>query len=529
MSEYNWYLRDKKYKYGDYIKGKGYYNEDSGKWVNRLNKKIIVEKYIRYEFSNWNDKKILYEFGWNKVDRVGKYLFLIFKKSIEKYKRFGSRWVYIDKMNDEISLLGFNDYKKIVERLIELRLIRVKVGKIKYGKEVRIYRLNDIFFEGYRRRIWIRNSKLIDILDKRYMKLNLDDFVKWEIESSRRLSVVDNKNGRERLIRRRLSNKKIEDYKKVDYDWIGKRERIRLENVWSKEMDEDYINRCDIGFELMKEDIEMLRNGGCEFDMFNVDNFGGRLYNVINNKEKEFRRYLRLDDWNLVEIDMSNGYISLLCRVFKGIRELRKGNNKFDDKIKEIVGDCDGDDFLDRYEEICFKSDNRIDFYEYIGMKLDGIGVIDSDKRSYYKGLVLYLLNGKEEFLKGKKFIDNQYSGSVLGKMIFGERGWECLNKIKNIEIDGFNLYGYETYKNISKLLMKMEVIIMRERWKELIKNDIPYLSLFDGFLIRSKDMDYVMNMMNRDYGIDNCIKFRVSKEYNKKGNKKDNKNYYNR
>ena len=103
------------------------------------------------------------------------------------------------------------------------------------------------------------------------------------------------------------------------------------------------------------------------------------------------------------------------------------------------------------------------------------------------------------------------------------------LNKIKNVEIDGFDLYGYESYKNISKLLMKMEVIIMRERWKELIKNDIPYLSLFDGFLIRSKDMDYVMNMMNRDYGIDNCIKFRVSKEYNKKGNKKDNKNYYNR
>ena len=160
------------------------------------------------------------------VDRVGKFLFLIFKKSIEKYKRFGSRWVYIDKVNDEINLLGNGKSRSIVNRLIELRLIWVKVGKIKYGKEVRLYRLNDIFFEGYRRRVWIRNSKLIDILDKRYLKLDLDDFVKWEIESCRRLSVVvDNKNGREREIRRRLSKKKIEDYKKVDYDWIGKRER----------------------------------------------------------------------------------------------------------------------------------------------------------------------------------------------------------------------------------------------------------------------------------------------------------------
>ena len=49
---------------------------------------------------------------------------------------------------------------------------------------------------------------------------------------------------------------------------------------------------------------------------------------------------------------MDNGYISLLCRVFKGIRELRRGKSKFDDKIKEIVGDCDGDDFLDRYEDM---------------------------------------------------------------------------------------------------------------------------------------------------------------------------------
>ncbi len=148
---FEWYNRDKKYKYGDYVKGKGYYNEDSNKWVSRLNNKIIVEKYIRYEFSNWDDKKILYEFGFNKVDRVGKFLFLIFKKSIEKYKRFGSRYVYIDKMNDEISLLGIGEYKYIVNRLIELRLISKRINRVRFGKGIRLYKLNDIFFERYRR------------------------------------------------------------------------------------------------------------------------------------------------------------------------------------------------------------------------------------------------------------------------------------------------------------------------------------------------------------------------------------------
>jgi hypothetical protein len=45
-----WYCRDRKNKYGDYNKSiKKYYNEDSNKWVTKLNKKTIEEKYIRYE------------------------------------------------------------------------------------------------------------------------------------------------------------------------------------------------------------------------------------------------------------------------------------------------------------------------------------------------------------------------------------------------------------------------------------------------------------------------------------------------
>jgi len=65
MEEYKWYSKNRKYSYGDYevIDGIGlYYNEDSGKWLNRLNKKSIIEKYIRYEFSCFDDKDIEREF-----------------------------------------------------------------------------------------------------------------------------------------------------------------------------------------------------------------------------------------------------------------------------------------------------------------------------------------------------------------------------------------------------------------------------------------------------------------------------------
>ena len=64
---------------------------------------------------------------------------------------------------------------------------------------------------------------------------------------------------------------------------------------------------------------------------------------------------------------------------------------------------------------------------------------------------------------------------------------------------------------------MSMEVIVMKSRWKELIMKKINYISLFDGLLVSRNDKDIVMDLMNGDFGIDNCISFRVDKVYNKK------------
>ena len=55
----DWYSRNREFKYGDYDKStKLYYNEDSNKWVSWLGKKQIIEKYIRYEFSCFDDREI---------------------------------------------------------------------------------------------------------------------------------------------------------------------------------------------------------------------------------------------------------------------------------------------------------------------------------------------------------------------------------------------------------------------------------------------------------------------------------------
>ena len=99
---YNWYDRSRNNSYGDYkvINGIGlYYNEDSGKWVNRLNKKIIEEKNIRYEFSIYDDRDIERDFGYKNIDRVGKFLFLLYKSGIELERLKGDRFVFVDSSN----------------------------------------------------------------------------------------------------------------------------------------------------------------------------------------------------------------------------------------------------------------------------------------------------------------------------------------------------------------------------------------------------------------------------------------------
>tara|TARA_X000000950_G_scaffold55371_1_gene66308 strand:- start:34401 stop:35933 length:1533 start_codon:yes stop_codon:yes gene_type:complete len=508
-----WYCKDRKNKYGDYNKSiKKYYNEDSNKWVTKLNKKTIEEKYIRYEFSCFDDREIEKHFGWSNIDRVGKYIFLIYKKTIAINKIYGKKYVYLEKINDEQKLLGYNNYQWILKKLIELEIIKIKIGRKIYNKSIRLYKLNDDFLHCEKRNVFIRNSKIIKLLDNRYKSFSNDKFIDWEIQSCKKLNIEDSRIGLSRLISIRLRKKLINNRKKLDWDFIGKREKEKIKKLFDEDEKIEYMLQCERNFELLKSDILSLKEGGITSDMFSYDDFGGRLYNIVNNKEKEFRKLLKLSVYKIEEVDMINGYISLLCRVFKGISQLSRGESDFDDKIKDIVEEYNGDDFLRMYEDVCFGNGKRIDFYKYVGMRLYGIKTVNEDLREYLKGLVLYILNGNDEFNNNKRFVDEKYTIEELGVRVFGENGWKCINKIKKTNINfrfGKQFFGFSNYKNLSKILSYMEVYIMKEKWELLIKNRINYLSLFDGVLVSSKEKDMVLDIMNNNRGINNCIRFK--------------------
>lgn len=527
---FKWYDRVRDYSYGDYDSSRRlYYNEDSGKWVSWLDKsKIIEEKYIRYEFSVWDEREIEAEFGYDLVERIGRFLFVLYKKGLEVERRRGDRWVYVDKSKICCGILGGGGkYIEIIERLIDLGVIDRKYGIGKFGNDRELYELNEKFFskDCYRRVLKIRNSKLNKFLDKLYsgdlvVGDRRDEFIRWEIESCKRLNLYWDEDGLLKLLWRRLNKRKELDYERKDWDFLSNKKRDKIKEGWDERKEDDYIWKGRLSFELLRVELEELKSGGFSFNGFSKDSFSGRYSNVVNNKEREFRGMMKMDGERLVEIDMVNGYVSLFYRVLKGINELNKGDNKFDDYIKKVVGDVDVSDFLEKYK-VCFEGDidKRIDFYDFVGYDL---GMVDAiigkrgSERVYMKELVLYLLNGERSDGERKRYFESRFSYLEIMEKIFCKGGVEVIEKIKNSDLNfklvgGKDIRGYLRYKNMSRVLMGMEVIIMKGIWKRLIEKEINYVSLYDGMMVKKSDVGVVLDIVGNELSdFSSCIRLKV-------------------
>jgi len=536
-NNFQWYERKISHKYGDYdSKTKRYYNEDSGKWVTQLRdkKRVIEEKYIRYEFSVWDDRQIEEEFGYALVERINRFLYLLYKKTLEVERTNGHRWVYVDSSRICCGILGMH-YKEIIQKLYDIDIIDLAYKDGKFGKDRQLYMLADAFFrkDCYRREIYIRNTKLTKFLDKMYggnftLGDERDEFIKWEINSFKRVEINRDADV-EMLLEIRLNQKKDLEFEKKDWDFLSKQQKEQIKKGWDTDRVEQYFWKGRLRFEQLRVELSELKRGGSSFKGFDRDKFSGRYYNIINQKEREFRKALKLDGENLIEVDMVNGYVSLIYRIFKGVKTLSKNKDSFSTYLQKVIGDVDFSDFLEKYK-VCFEGpyEERKDFYDLIGVELLNIKSVglfaeESHQRKYMKELVLYLINGEKGDGMKRTYIDEMYTYDEIMHKIFCKGGYEAIERIKNTEFD-FQInnekkyYGYQTYKYMSKLLMNMEVIIMRGVWRQLIENQIPYLSLFDGMMIKKRDLSRVLGIAEQYLmsGLDSCIRFKVKKNEKK-------------
>jgi hypothetical protein len=98
----------------------------------------------------------------------------------------------------------------------------------------------------------------------------------------------------------------------------------------------------------------------------------------------------------------------------------------------------------------------------------------------------------------------------------FEKRTLDLIEKIKNSDLNfklvgGKDIRGYLRYKNMSRVLMGMEVIIMKGIWKRLIDKGINYVSLYDGMMVKKSDVEVVLDIVSSELsGFNSCIRLKV-------------------
>jgi hypothetical protein len=535
MNNSKWYSRKKIKPMGYYDKGKKqYYNADSNKWVSRISIKDIKGEYKRLEFYEYDDRAIKSDFGYANIDRVGKLLDILFKRGRAREGKGLDFWIYIE-AKELNQLLGEHYREGILNHLIENDIIESKLlGKSQYdaNKELKVYKISNRLIDGKRREVNITHTKVKKFSNKSFERIKAIDkegFIQYEIKTVKSITLknID----MNQLILDRIEDKQFIDNLRIDFDYITNAEKKEILTKW----DIPYINKYKKDFindyKLLNDNIDSVKRNDIDTDLFSFDDYGkkqvvekygARLYNIITSKQKEFRKAIQIDKDDIAEVDMKNGYVSMfyrLCNIL--VNPVYKSNSIR--KLLKGITNKDVFDFLEDYQ-VVFSNTSEVDFYFHAGVKVNKMTLLGGNKsqnRLYMKGLVLWLLNSHIEYGNDRLYVDEQFTKDELGERIFTKGGWDFIKEVKTLVIPQFEgIYGnirdlespsHYTFKNLNLLLNKMEVGIMQNIFRELIKRDIPYLSIFDGVIVKQSNVKAVKNAINTAlYDIDDTISFKV-------------------
>ena len=327
---------------------------------------MSYKKYI-YEFEEFDLNNIEELYGKFRKYGVGKFLDLVYRKSIRK-KNFerdsdflnNEGFVYISKIDIERYLGNGKDkngeyyWNRILKSLSKRKIIKYRrSGRNKYDFNKRLWfvRLDDKIYNSKKSRVINEDKNLVKWLNKKNEeKLNKwlgvksigdkkvgDWLVGYELNVCRRskLEIKD----LEEVINYRISNKIRELNEESKWLWISKKRkevlvnRIIDEDKWIEELKNEYRKK----YEIITEDLKYLKSGEyyeLSDDYFKRDEFGNRIYNVYSNVIREYRKYIKIDDEEVVEIDLKN---SMICQLYYMVKLLLVGDEFGKDTILNEV------------------------------------------------------------------------------------------------------------------------------------------------------------------------------------------------
>ena len=501
-----------------------------------------------YDFEYYSLNDIEDKYGLKKKYRVGKFLSLLYKKRIRNRGiEYGDLliirgYVYVSWVELE-GVLGSYYWKDLLSGLEEDGIIEVdrdKSNRFDSNKKLWFIKINDGFIDCKKTIVDIESGVLNRYLDnqsvkvknrfeKRYKK---DDLLIWEkvcvMFSTLKIENLDE------VIELRFSNKFKENIEKLNWNWLSKNERNKIENNF-KDVDNwksKYKNDLRNYYEVLNEDLHNLKeNNWLDFSdgRFKRDGYGKRLYHLYSNTIREFRDYIKIDDEETIELDIKSCFLSLFFVLIKDLNS--DVENKFIKDIKSKLlkesnlewSEISGLDFIDKFssifnnEGVFWSEKNEIEFNDYYDlMRLSyGENHYNDMSRNSYKELVFRLLFSKEYELQNLKIenetiddIELRFFGNNGKKLMFWLRRIYLYNWISNDE--GGRNKIHKRSNNISLILHYLENSVMDILRYELKKNRFKYISVFDSLIVKKSDSKNILKIGNSVLkGIDESLLLR--------------------
>lgn len=502
---------------------------------NKRYKNIEYTKFKIYDFDYYNINDLIefhnQKLGW----RIGKFIDKVYRISLRYIKNDDYNEVYISD-KDVKGILGEISHKECIDFLDNNNIIRCKrkgSNKFNYNKKLWFFKLNDGFFRCKKRLVeieegvlnkWIGNNnkrikkKYDDITIKKDENGNvIDEFVRYELECCKKTDVI------------------VYDLDSViDKRVDSKLKYLQNESVWSwnnksfeKNIDEwklDYKELLKNRYQYLREDIFNFKNDNYENVIFKRDGFGGRLYNLYSRVIREYRKFIKIEDEECVEIDIKSSHISCLYYLIVELNNENCNNDFILDikfQLKKLGNKNLGKGFIKKHK-LLFERDGMFwnddieideynDFYGFMKSCFKG------SSREEMKIFTQYILNS--DTLRSRKYFNyNGYDIDELEKLFFGNDGYELINDLKKLNL--FKYLGekkgkikiHQKNNNISLTLHKLENELMDKCRKLMMDNNIIFISMFDSFIVKKKGSRKLMEMLNKELEeITKNVMFRIN------------------
>lgn len=460
---------------------KKYYNEIKGEWCSKKSRKRILKesRVVLFDFKYYPLSEIKKDFGVLDHEKVAMFISKLYMMHYGGHK--AEDWGFVYWSYDDLVLYLGVRWIVILDKLIF-------DGRIEYlekplrrdpSKVTRYFKLNKAFRKG-EGVLYVEVGIKDSVYEKRilgYMKrlssarVEIDKAIEKTLDKTS-LIINDIDKVNESI----WSAKQIEDDQALLNEYIGK---PKINKILKKRAD---LTKSKIEYKgiLMHYYEYLCTVQACKsiderraLYAINKDAFGYRISHMYSNAPKLYRKFLKIEDEEVVEVDIKSSQPSFLHALIDRWFDLDRP------KRFEVVPPSG---FLDSMQMLA--GSKKLDLYKYMAVKLKGLKKIgDPVTRAEMKNLFYAIVLGNPlHKFKGKNKRD-------LIDKLFGYGFYDFLVELANID---FGLEVDRNDKNLVALLQREESSFLNSVMQKLIDKGIPFLPLYDSLIVKISDANAV-------------------------------------